>query len=116
MTSEDDFKEEEEEKVKYEEGENKLNKCEETTVLNTENLIFGSQIESGILGSSDASQEVVNTSTQSQYQTPAQESRQSERGDKEIQQIEKAHHAEKKLCSTGINVGLANYYKGGFFG
>lgn len=113
MTSEDDFKEEEEEKVKYEEGENKVNKCEEITVLNTENLIIGSQIESGILGSSDASQEVVNT--QSQDQTPTQENRQSERGDKDIQQIEKAQHAEKKLHSIGINVGLANYYKGVFF-
>lgn len=108
MTSEDDDFEEVEEEEKYEEGENKLNKCEETTVLNTENIIIGSQIESGTLGSSNASQEVVNT--QSQDQTPAQENRQSEIliGDKDTQQTEKAQHAEKKLCSTGINVGVAN--------
>lgn len=103
-------KEEEEEEKDDKEKENELKMCEETVLLlNTQNSIDGSQLQSSNLTSPNNSQEIVN-STHIQNQTTAQEIRQSEIEDKNVQQIQNVHHTEKKLDSTGIDVGFANYH------
>lgn len=107
-SEEGEVEKEEEEKDDKEKG-NKLNMCEETVLLlNTQNSIDGSKLQSSNLSSSNNSQEIANTHIQNQ--TTAQETRQSEIEDKNVQQIQNVHHTEKKLDSTGIDVGFANYY------
>lgn len=108
-SEEGEVEKEEEEKDDKEKG-NKLKMCEETVLLlNTQNSIDGSQLQSSNLSSPNNSQEIVN-STHIQNQTTAQEIRQSEIEDKNVQQIQNVHHTEKKLDSTGIDVGFANYH------
>lgn len=107
-SEEGEVEKEEEEKDDKEKG-NKLKMCEETVLLpNTQNSIDGSKLQSSNLSSSNNSQEIANTHIQNQ--TTAQETRQSEREDKNVQQIQSVHHTEKKLDSTGIDVGFANYH------
>lgn len=104
--------EKEEEEKDDKEKENELKMCEETVLLlntGTQNSIDGSQLQSSNLSSPNNSQEIVN-STHIQNQTTAQEIRQSEIEDKNVQQIQNVHHTEKKLDSTGIDVGFANYH------
>lgn len=107
-SEEGEVEKEEEEKDDKEKG-NKLKMCEETVLLlNTQNSIDGSKLQSSNLSSSNNSQEIANTHIQNQ--TTAQETRQSEIEDKNVQQIQNVHHTEKKLDSTGIDVGFANYH------
>lgn len=106
-SEEGEVEKEEEEKDDKEKG-NKLKMCEETVLLlNTQNSIDGSKLQSN-LSSCNNSQEIANTHIQNQ--TTAQETRQSEIEDKNVQQIQNVHHTEKKLDSTGIDVGFANYH------
>lgn len=101
--------EKEEEEKDDEEKVNELKMCEETVLLlNTQNSIDGSQLQSSNLSSPNNSQEIVNTHIQNQ--TTAQGIRQSEIEDKNVQQIQNVHHTEKKLDSTGIDVGFVNYH------
>lgn len=101
--------EKEEEEKDDEEKVNELKMCEETVLLlNTQNSVNGSKLQSNNLSSPNNSQEIVNTHIQNQ--TTAQGSRQSEIEDKNVQQIQNVHHTEKKLDSTGIDVGFANYH------
>lgn len=107
-SEEGEVEKEEEEKDDKEKG-NKLKMCEETVLLlNTQNSIDGSKLQSSNLSSCNNSQEIANTYIQNQ--TTAQETRQSEIEDKNVQQIQNVHHTEKKLDSTGIDVGFANYH------
>lgn len=107
-SEEGEVEKEEEEKDDKEKG-NKLKMCEETVLLlNTQNSIDGSKLQSSNLSSCNNSQEIANTHIQNQ--TTAQETRQSEIEDKNVQQIQNVHHTEKKLDSTGIDVGFANYH------
>lgn len=107
-SEEGEVEKEEEEKDDKEKG-NKLKMCEEAVLLlNTQNSIDGSKLQSSNLSSCNNSQEIANTYIQNQ--TTAQETRQSEIEDKNVQQIQNVHHTEKKLDSTGIDVGFANYH------